>query len=113
MSEFGGSSNGSRLIGDLPGRQGQRPMYYTYVLISEKNKRLYVGSTDNLKRRVEEHNKGVGGEYTSNNRPFKLLFYEAFISKLDAQKQEKFYKTGYGREVLHGKIVSSLKEVFE
>ncbi|MCR4329232.1 MAG: GIY-YIG nuclease family protein [Candidatus Roizmanbacteria bacterium] len=86
-------------------------MYYTYVLISTKNKRLYVGSTDNLKRRIKEHNDGIGGVYTRINRPFTLLFYEAYISQLDAKKQEKFYKTGYGREVLRGKIESSLIEV--
>ena len=72
---------------------------------------MYIGSSDNLKRRIREHNEGIGGTYTKNNRPFKLLFYEAYISKSDALKQEKFYKTGYGREVLRGKIENSLIEV--
>ena len=89
-------------------RQGQK-MYYTYVLVSLKNKRLYVGSTNDLKRRFEEHNQGRGGIYTKNNRPFKLVFYEAFLVKEDASRQEKFYKSGYGREVLKEKIKESLK----
>lgn len=83
-------------------------MYYTYVLKSLKNGRLYTGSTEDLKQRVEEHNKGVGGKFTRDNRPYKLIFYEAFLAKVDAVKQEKFYKTGYGKEVLKEKIKHSL-----
>lgn len=84
-------------------------MFYTYVLYSLKSKRLYVGYTENLKQRVNEHNKGIGGNYSNKNKPFKLIFYEAFLSKEDASKQEKFYKSGYGREVLKEKIEKSLK----
>lgn len=84
-------------------------MWYTYVLISLKNKRRYTGITSDLKQRLEEHNSGIGGEYTSKNRPFKLVFYEAFLAKKDAEKQERFYKTGYGREVLKEKIENSIK----
>ena len=83
-------------------------MYYTYILFSLKSKRKYIGSTDNLKRRVAEHNQGIGGKYTKDNRPFKLIYYEAYLDKKDAQKAEKFYKTGYGREVLDGKLKNFL-----
>ena len=83
-------------------------MYYTYALYSLKSKKLYIGSTGDLKQRIEDHNNGRGGRYTSINRPFKLVFYEAFLAKSDAEKQEKFYKTGYGRGVLKDKIKSSL-----
>ena len=85
-------------------------MFYTYILKSQKNGRLYVGSTDNLKRRFEEHNKGIGGTYTSNNRPFDLIYYEGYISYKDAKESERFYKTGYGREVLKGKLEDFLKK---
>ncbi len=83
-------------------------MFYTYVLLSLKNGTLYIGSTSDLKQRVEVHNNGLGGEYTKKNRPYKLIFYEAFLSKKDATKQETFYKSGYGREVLKEKIEDSL-----
>ncbi|MEK7120653.1 MAG: GIY-YIG nuclease family protein [Patescibacteria group bacterium] len=79
-------------------------MSYTYVLKSKKNGRLYIGSTDNLKRRFLEHNKGIGGQYTKNNRPFLLVFYEAYDDYVLAKRSEKFYKTGYGREVLKSKL---------
>ncbi|HEY4513508.1 MAG TPA: GIY-YIG nuclease family protein [Candidatus Paceibacterota bacterium] len=84
-------------------------MFYTYILKSQKNGSLYIGSTDNLKRRFIEHNKGLGGVYTKNNRPFILIYYEAYLSYKDAKLSEKFYKTGYGREVLKGKLKNYLK----
>ena len=83
-------------------------MYFTYILASLKNATLYVGSTNDLKRRLQEHNDGAGGVYTSKLRPFVLVHYEAYVSEKDAKKQERFYKTGYGREVLREKVVDSL-----
>jgi len=84
-------------------------MWYVYVLQSLKNKKLYTGLTSNLKRRLEEHNKKIGGKYTKNNSPFKLIFYEAFLNKKDAVRDELFLKSGYGREVLKGKIQNYLE----
>lgn len=83
-------------------------MYYVYVLYSQKSKRLYIGYTDDLRRRLKEHNSGHGGVYSRKNAPFMLVYYEAFLAKKDALKQEKFYKSGYGREVLKNKIDVSL-----
>jgi len=84
-------------------------MWYVYVIKSLKNERLYVGSTNDIKRRLKEHNDGVGGKYTKDNRPFKLVFYEAFLNKKDAMKDELFFKTGYGREVLKNKLKNYLQ----
>jgi len=47
--------------------------------------------------------------YTSKNAPYTLLFFEAFRDKRDATKAEKFWKSGYGREVLKDKIKYSLE----
>ncbi|KKT29663.1 MAG: GIY-YIG catalytic domain protein [Candidatus Azambacteria bacterium GW2011_GWC2_45_7b] len=85
-------------------------MFYVYVLKSLKNGRNYVGFTEDLKQRVSEHNSGKGGGYSSKNRPFKLIYYEAYLDKKDATAGEKFYKTGYGREVLKGKLKNYLTE---
>lgn len=84
-------------------------VFYTYVLISLKNKRLYTGFTSDLKRRFKEHNEKHGGAYTSKAGPFDLIFYEAYINKKDAMSAEKFFKTGYGREVLKGKLENYFK----
>lgn len=71
---------------------------------------MYVGVTGDLKRRIDEHNSKIGGKYTKKNGPFKLVFYEAFVNKKDATKDELFFKTGYGREVLKGKLENFLKD---
>ena len=70
----------------------------------------YIGSTDDLKRRIKEHNNKIGGTYTKRHAPFELIFYEAYTNYADARKSERFYKTGYGREILNGKLENYLKE---
>ena len=65
---------------------------------------LYTGYTEDLKRRFLEHTNGNGGDYTSKHGPWKLVFYEAHCNKKDAQEMERFYKSGYGREVLKNKL---------
>ena len=85
-------------------------MWYLYILKSEKHGRLYVGMTGDLKRRIVQHNSKSGGYYTKRNGPFKLIFYEAYIEKQDAARAEKFFKSGYGREVLKN---DKLKFFFE
>lgn len=74
------------------------------MLKSKKNSSLYYGSTDNLKRRFGEHSSGVGGKYTSRNKPFELIYYEAYKTYELAKRAERFFKSGYGREVLKNKL---------
>ncbi len=92
-------------------RGGDINMFYSYVLKSKKNETFYYGSTDNLRRRFVEHNKGIGGAYTRKNRPFELIYYEAYLDYKDAKASEKFLKSGYGREVVKGKIKNYLKSL--
>jgi len=72
-------------------------MYYVYILKSEKNGKLYKGFTCDLRRRMSEHDSG-NSEFTKNNRPWKLVYYEAFLLEDDARREEKFLKSGKGRE---------------
>ncbi len=74
-------------------------MYYVYILYSKKTNKKYMGSTSNLKERVERHNSGKSN-FTSKGIPWKLIYYEAFISEKDARIEEKFLKSGKGRERL-------------
>lgn len=75
-------------------------MQYVYVLRSEKDKELYIGCTNDLKKRLVLHNtKKVA--VTSRRTPFKLIYYEAFINKSDAFTREQFLKTGWGRNQLN------------
>ena len=70
-------------------------MFYVYVLQSIKDNKLYIGFTDNLKRRVHEHNEGKNFS-TKSRKPFRLVFYEALLNKEEALAREKFYKSGRG-----------------
>lgn len=74
-------------------------MFYAYVLKSLKNGRNYVGSTDNLNRRICEHNSGQS-KYTSSTRPFRLVYFERFKTRIEAVQREMFLKSGKGREFL-------------
>ncbi len=85
-------------------------MWYFYVLESLKDGALYKGYTDDLKRRfLSEHNRKRGGSYTKKHAPFKLIYYEAYLEKADAMKSERFFKTGYGREVLNDKLENYIR----
>jgi putative endonuclease len=74
-------------------------VHYVYVLKSLKTGKLYKGSTANLKARLAKHNSGSVSS-TKEFRPWVLIYYEAFINKTDALREEKFLKSGKGRERL-------------
>ncbi|MEK7511581.1 MAG: GIY-YIG nuclease family protein [Patescibacteria group bacterium] len=79
-------------------------MFFVYVLISLLDKKLYVGYTpDDVYRRLEKHQRGIVPS-TKNRRPFKLMFFEAFLSEQDALRRERYFKTNQGRKAL--KIIS-------
>ena len=80
-------------------------MFYTYVLQSEKDGKLYTGYTKDLDLRFEQHQKGYV-ESTKNRRPFKLIYYEACIEQSDALKREKYLKTHYGKMFLGNRLKS-------
>jgi putative endonuclease len=85
--------------------------YYTYILYSLKDKGLYIGYTDNLKRRLTQHAKGQV-ESTKFRIPVKLIHYEYFISKNDAIAREEFLKSGYGRKQLKQILKVTLSDEF-
>jgi len=74
-------------------------MYYVYVLRSKTNGKLYKGFTADLKRRIKEHASG-NSTYTSKKGPWELVYYEAFTNKTNALIEEKFLKSGQGKERL-------------
>jgi putative endonuclease len=78
-------------------------MYYTYVLLSKKDHKLYIGSTNDLENRLSLHKKGRV-QSTKNRKPLKLVYYEACVSKTKSIKREKYFKTGYGRRFLKDRI---------
>ena len=71
-------------------------MFFVYILQSQKNGRLYIGHTDNIGRRVEEHNTGRGGKYTRQNRPWLLVHSESHPDRSSAMQQERYIKSTQG-----------------
>lgn len=81
-------------------------MYYVYLIKNEKNG-LYIGCTNDLKRRLFEHNNNKS-VYTKNHK-WKLIYYESYISKDDAFNREKMLKHhGYGIRHLKSRLKNSL-----
>lgn len=73
-------------------------MFYVYVLKSLKNGRFYTGSTNDVEKRVEEHNRGKNIA-TKDTRPFKVCLIEEYNTRAEAYRRERFLKTGKGREI--------------
>ena len=72
-------------------------MYYVYAISSATKKYIYVGISNNVPRRLSEHNNGYN-KTTKPYKPFKLLFIENFDTRLLARKREKYLKNGCGKE---------------
>ena len=82
-----------------------------YVLLSKKDFRTYVGSTDNIDRRLDEHNDGRVAS-TKHRRPLILIYQEAFDTLMCARRKEIFYKSSYGRRCLR-KIIEPIRRVLK
>lgn len=74
-------------------------MFYVYVLQSLKTKEFYKGLTDNFDRRFKEHELGRSPS-TRNKLPLKIIHVEICSNRIEARKMEKFFKSGYGREII-------------
>ena len=78
-------------------------MFYVYVLESQKNDSLYIGSTSDLQRRLKEHNQGLSTS-TKRYAPWTLIYYEASLNHADAIRREKWLKSTHGRRMLKLRI---------
>jgi len=74
-------------------------MYYVYVLLSLKDNKFYIGFTGDLQRRLKEHNTGKNIS-TKSRRPLNIIYYEAHLSKADAERRERYFKTTKGKSSL-------------
>ena len=77
--------------------------YYTYLLRSLKDSRFYTGSTNDLRRRVMEHNRGKVFS-TQYRMPLELIYYEACLNEQDARAREKYLKSGMGKRYLKNRL---------
>ena len=73
-------------------------MYYVYVLKNLEG-RLYIGSTEDLEKRVKRHQDG-GVRWTSSHGPWKLAYYETFSTRSEAMRREHILKSGKANQDL-------------
>ncbi|MDO8592042.1 MAG: GIY-YIG nuclease family protein [bacterium] len=73
--------------------------WYVYVLLSGHDNKFYIGSTNDLKRRLTEHKQGKNIS-TAKRLPIELVYFEGHRSKLDAVRRERYYKTTKGKITL-------------
>jgi predicted GIY-YIG superfamily endonuclease len=81
--------------------------YYVYAIECSRGS-VYIGQTDNLQDRWEEHISGKGAEWTKHHRPLRLPYYEEYSSREEAVQREKQLKSGSGREWLKETIARAL-----
>ncbi len=78
-------------------------MFFVYIIVSEtKGLRFYVGMSQDIEKRIAEHNNGRT-KSTKGYRPWTLFFFESCNSRLEARKREKYYKSGVGKETIKSK----------
>ena len=85
-------------------------MYYVYLLRSDKDGNFYTGSTDDLKRRIAEHEAGYV-KSTVSRKPLKLIYYEACLNEEDARMRERYLKSGTGKKYLRNRLKSYLENL--
>lgn len=71
--------------------------HYVYILQSLKDKQYYTGLTNNIERRLQEHNSGRV-TVTKSRKPFRIVYSERTENLKEARTREKFFKSGAGRE---------------
>lgn len=84
-------------------------MYYIYVLYSGEQDKFYIGYTEDLRKRIKEHND----DKSLSDRRIKgleLIYYEACKAKSDAVIREKQLKTGFGRKYLRSRLKDSINK---
>ena len=82
-------------------------MFFVYILRSEQSGKFYTGQTNDLDRRMQEHNDPLHNNRkftTLNAGPWELLHHEEYATRSEAMKREKWLKSGVGREWIHAQF---------
>ena len=78
-------------------------MFYVYLLESRAGNHFYTGYTQDLKKRLKEHNQGLNFS-TKPYAPWNLIYYEACIEESDAKRREGYLKTSEGRRLIKRRV---------
>jgi len=78
-------------------------MFSVYVLVSESRNKYYIGCTDDITRRLAEHNNGKN-KATRSYRPWRMVYSESFSSLSAARRREREIKSWKNREYMERKL---------
>jgi predicted GIY-YIG superfamily endonuclease len=81
-------------------------MWFVYILSSLNTKFFYIGSTNDLNRRLKQHNNSEV-QSTKAYAPYKIVSYVAVESEQQARKLEQYFKSGSGKAVLYKRILGA------
>lgn len=76
-------------VGETPGQDGGKN--YTYILRCADGT-YYTGWTNDLQKRVKDHNSGAGAKYTKSRRPVSEVYFETHDTRADAMRREREIK---------------------
>ncbi len=107
-TESGASTSPPSLEGMKSGASNSISLFYVYVLESLKDKYRYVGYTNDLRRRLEEHRKGLSLS-TKPRLPMKLIYFEGSLNQEDAMRREAYFKSTRGRNSLAKRLETYYK----
>ena len=74
--------------------------YIVYILYSEKCDKYYVGQSEDLQKRLYEHNNNKGGKFSKSYSPWKLVYHENYVSRIEAIAREKEIKNKKSRKYI-------------
>ena len=66
--------------------------FYVYIVKCARDNSFYTGYTNNLERRIDQHNRGIGSKYTRSHGPVELLYYENYRTRRRAMQREREIK---------------------
>jgi putative endonuclease len=66
-------------------------MFYVYILYSKKLQKFYTGQTENIKKRIEEHNRGKTA-FNKKGLPWELIYQKEYNTRSEAMQHEKRIK---------------------
>jgi len=78
-------------------------MFYVYVLRSQMDRGYYIGYTNNLRIRLDQHKAGKSFA-TAHRGPWRLIYYEAYLNQTDAIGRERYLKSGAGHKFLKAQL---------
>jgi len=85
--------------------------YYVYILTNKLNSTFYIGITNNLSRRLEEHRAGLNDSFTKKYKTHKLIYYEVFNDVKDGIRREKQLKNWHRQWKIN--IIKEINPLFK